>query len=101
MQCQIVTDFAVRFHDLADQLRLDDCLLQFAGRARCGGDQAFDLELVRLHHQPNHRLLIIRITADIREDNESRLGCEFGSADRQQSRNPTTEGEGERSAVHQ
>jgi len=58
--------------DLADQVRPSDGLLQLPRHAGGAGDERFDLELVRVHHQANQGLLIIRVTTDVGQHSQTR-----------------------------
>jgi hypothetical protein len=58
----------IGFHNLADEVGLSELLLQFARRAGRRSDQSLDVDLVRVEHQPDHRLAVIRIAADIGQD---------------------------------
>ena len=77
---QVRQHFAIRVDDLANELRARDRLFQFAGRAGAGGDQQLEIELVRIHHQANHGLLVVGIPADVRQDGKARplRGAEHG-----------------------
>ena len=63
-----------------DEFGFGGLLFEFAESASSGGDEAFDLELVRIEHEPNEGLLIVRIAADIGEDEQARLFGEGGSS---------------------
>ena len=77
---QVGQHLAIGVENLANELRAGDRLLQFAGRAGAGGDQQLEIELVRIHHQPNHGLLVVGIRADVRQDGKARTlgGVEHG-----------------------
>ena len=72
--------FAVRVDNLANELRARDRLFHFTGCAGAGGDQQLEIELVRVHHQANHGLLVVGIRADVRQDGKARplRGAEHG-----------------------
>ena len=59
--------------NLADQFRLHGLFFQLPLDTGRGRDEPFDLEFIGMDHEPDHRLLVVRIAADIREDNEPRF----------------------------
>ena len=66
---QVAMDLAIRFDPLADVLGTN--LVPEPNLRR--GDQAFDIEFVRVDQKANHRLLIIRLVGNIGQHNHSRL----------------------------
>ena len=68
---QVRQHLAIRVDNLVNEIRPRDRFLQFARRAGGAGDQQLEIELIRIHHQANHGLLIVRIPADVGEDRKS------------------------------
>jgi hypothetical protein len=69
---QVRQDRAIRLDDLMNEFRAGHRLLRFAGLASARGNQQLDIELVRIRHQPNHRLLIVGIGAHVRQHRQPR-----------------------------
>jgi hypothetical protein len=69
---EVFAHLTVGIDDLADELRLGSGVLQrFERRSR--RDQAFDIQLVTVQHQPDHGPLIVRIaTADVGQHDQPR-----------------------------
>ena len=67
---QVVADLPVRLDDLADARR--GGLVALVDRR--GRDEALDVELVRVRQEPDHRLRIVRLVLDVREDEDARPG---------------------------
>lgn len=84
MLSEIRPHFAIRADNLADQVGAGDGGLQLTGRARRAGDQAFKVEFICVNHQPDHRLLIIGIAANVGEHEQPRALAGKRYSDRQE-----------------
>jgi len=75
---EIFPHLAVSGDDLPDEVSPGARFFQFARCARRGRDQSLDLEFIRIDHQPDHRLLIVGIAADVGQHAKARA---FGRAE--------------------
>ena len=58
----VYVDASIMF---ANEFRFRDGHLELPGNSGGRRNQTFDAELVAVNHQPNQRLLIIRVAADV------------------------------------
>ena len=59
---------------ISGHVLLDHVAMNFRAQVRGGGrDQTFDVELIRISQQPNHRHRIVRLVADVGEHDQPRL----------------------------
>jgi hypothetical protein len=67
---KVVADFAVGRHDPADGFGRDLRALVDGG----GGDQAFDVEVVRVGQEPHERHGVVGLVLDVGEDEDAGFG---------------------------
>jgi hypothetical protein len=73
MTNKICANCAVSLDDLPNQVRAHHVHLEFSRDSGGGGDQALDIELVGVGHQPDHRLLVIRVATNVSQNHQAWL----------------------------
>src|SRR5690606_14772383 len=71
---EIGSDFTISPEYLPDQMRFHHSLLQFSRSSGSRGYEPFHIKLIEIKRQPDQGLLVVRVAADVGQDEEAGKG---------------------------